>query len=117
MDGRIDEQKLINTLKGLLKQFLPSDNLPLEKTVKRYIDIKLSNLDRIANAENTNEFFYKGRNLKFSYNKQHNRLWYQSSDLLDIMRMFKLDEDTIEEILKRWFEEKYGLKVDQMYSE
>jgi hypothetical protein len=33
------------------------------------------------------------------------------------MRMFKLDEDTIEEILKRWFEEKYGLKVDQMYGE
>jgi hypothetical protein len=33
------------------------------------------------------------------------------------MKMFKLDEDITEEIMKRWFEEKYGLNIKEMYNE
>jgi hypothetical protein len=117
MDGRIDEQKLINTLKGLLKQFLPSENLPLEKSVKKFLDIKYKNMVQVPNSENSNIFFLKGGTYKFSYNKQYERLYYLSRDLLEIMKMFKLDEDITEEIMKRWFEEKYGLNIKEMYNE
>jgi hypothetical protein len=117
MDGRIDEQKLINTLKGLLKQFIPSENLPLEKSVKKFLDIKYKNMVQLPNSENTNIFFLKGGTYKFSYNKQYERLYYMSRDLLEIMKMFKLDEDITEEIMKRWFEEKYGINIKEMYNE
>ena len=33
------------------------------------------------------------------------------------MTMFKLDEDTTEEILKRWFQSTFGLEVNYMYND
>jgi hypothetical protein len=72
---------------------------------------------QVPNSENSNIFFLKGGTYKFSYNKQYERLYYLSRDLLEIMKMFKLDEDITEEIMKRWFEEKYGLNIKEMYNE
>ena len=64
---RIDEQKLINTLKGLLKQFLPSESLPMEKQVNRYLNIKFKNLSEITNSDNNGIFYLKDGKTKFAY--------------------------------------------------
>ena len=57
-EDRIDEQKLINTLKGILKRFLPSESLPMEKTVNRYLDIKFKNLSEVSNSEDNVIFYF-----------------------------------------------------------
>jgi hypothetical protein len=116
-EDRIDEQKLINTLKGLLKGFLPSESLPMEKTVNRYLDIKFKNLSEVSNSENNVIFYFKDGKTKFFYNKNTKNLTYLTNDLLNVMVMFKLDEDTTEEILKRWFQSKFRLEVNYMYNE
>lgn len=116
-NGRIDEQKLINTLKGLLKQFLPSDSIPMEKTVQKFLDIKLKGLSPVENSDGNGIFFMKGDRLTLFYNKRHNRLSYPQEVLFLLMKMFKIDEDISEEILKRWFETNFNLKVDQMYND
>jgi hypothetical protein len=114
---RIDEQKLINTLKGLLKQFLPSESLPMEKQVNRYLNIKFKNLSEISNSDNNGIFYLKDGKTKFFYNKNTKNLTYLTNDLLNVMTMFKLDEDTTEEILKRWFQSTFRLEVNYMYND
>jgi len=116
-EDRIDEQKLINTLKGILKRFLPSESLPMEKTVNRYLDIKFKNLSEVSNSEDNVIFYFKDGKTRFFYNKNTKNLTYLTNDLLNVMVMFKLDEDTTEEILKRWFQSKFRLEVNYMYNE
>lgn len=115
--SRIDEQKLINTLKGILKQFISSEQIPMETQVKRYLEIKMKNLSPVHNSDNSGIFYFKNGQSKFFFNKRTKNLSYSSQDLFNLMNMFKIDEDIAEEILKRWFQSKFGLDVNYMYNQ
>ena len=90
---RIDEQKLINTLKGLLKQFLPSESLPMEKQVNRYLNIKFKNLSEITNSDNNGIFYLKDGKTKFFYNK--NRFIESRESLMKIARFNGQNDNSI----------------------
>lgn len=115
-DGRIDEQRLINTLKGILRRFLPSEELPLEKLVNRYLDLKFKNISPVSNSDNQGIFYIKNGKTRMFYNKNTKNLSYMTDDILNVMQMFKLDEDITEEIFKRWFQTNFNLEVNLMYN-
>jgi len=115
--GRIDEAKLINTLKGILRQFLPDEEIPMEKQVRRYLDIKLKNLSGVTNSDGDGIFFIKDGKSRLVYNNKTKNLTYLVEDLLNIMKMFKIDEDIAEEIFKKWFQSNFGLEVNLMYNQ
>lgn len=86
-------------------------NISISDKVKKYMDLKFGELVQVPNQEDLIYFVNSFGKVPMSYHKKNNNLRVSSLIMTSVQEMFGIEEDFVEEILKKWVNEKYGLPI------
>jgi|688.fasta_scaffold161378_2 hypothetical protein len=110
MNSGVQEQfRLINTLKRLVGNF-DDPVVPYEKKIHEYLNMYYEGLQKL---ESGGDFIYlmtPDAISKMYFYPKEGVLKFPSKQFLNLKKLFSLDEDTLEEVIKNWLDSKFNLR-------
>jgi len=105
MKKTVEEQGLVNTLKRLIGQYMPSELTNYEVKVKDFLDSRYSDLKKVESAGLSGLFYFvkNGRQV-FTYYEPKKSLQIPQNEFIRMMELFEIDDDHLEYLIRDWFE-------------
>jgi hypothetical protein len=109
--GIYEQNKLIDTLKGIIGGFSSKNETSIEKIVSKYLNFNFLPLQQVKSTGNVVFFVNKLGKSKIQYLPENKVLRMPGYEFLEIKEMFDIDEDFLEEIIKSWMKENFDVDI------
>lgn len=116
MRQSVEEKSLVNTLKRLVGQYMPVELDNYEQNVQDFLDDSYSNLKKVESAGQKGLFFFlDGTRNVFNYTEPNRKLIFPESTFLRLLKLFGIDDDQLEYLIRDWFEKKTNFEVKDFH--
>lgn len=116
MRQSVEEKSLVNTLKRLVGQYMPVELDNYEQNVQDFLDDSYSNLKKVESAGQKGLFFFlDGTRNVFNYTEPNKKLIFPESTFLRLLKLFGIDDDQLEYLIRDWFEKKTNFEVKDFH--
>lgn len=112
MKKTVEEQGLVNTLKRLISQYMPTELSNYEENIKDFLDTRYSDLKKVESAGLSGLFYFlKNGKQVFTYYTPKKSLQFPQNEFLRMMELFEIDDDHLEYLIRDWFESETNNEV------
>lgn len=108
--GIMEQNRLIDILKTIVGSGAKKQD-PIERIVKKYFDLYFLPLKKVSSNEDLVYFINPKGKAEFVLSPKMKALKVKSSEFSDIMGMFDIDEDSLEQIFKVWMNENFDVDI------
>lgn len=116
MRQSVEEKSLVNTLKRLVGQYMPVELDNYEQNVQDFLEDSYSNLKKVESAGQKGLFFFlDGTRNVFNYTEPNRKLIFPESTFLRLLKLFGIDDDQLEYLIRDWFEKKTNFEVKDFH--